>query len=125
MANDSEPDAVLVSYPHPGITVISLNRPQARNAVNAATAQKLYDAIVAYEEDEAAKVAVFNGENGIFCAGFDLKSIKSSDASTAIRGANIPSGNADERVGTYGTFTLTDQEAHHCCGLRLCCGRRS
>lgn len=107
MANDSEPDAVLITYPHPGITVISLNRPQARNAVNAATAQKLYDAIVAYEEDEAAKVAILNGNNGTFCAGFDLKTIESSEASTAIKGANIPSVNADERsLGPMGPSRL-------------------
>ena len=97
MDSDKTSDLVQITYPHPGITVISLNRPQARNAVNAATAQKLYDAIIAYEEDSAAKVAILHGNHGTFCAGFDLKTVKSSDDSTAIRGANIPSLNAEER----------------------------
>lgn len=86
-----------VTHPQPGITVISLNRPQARNAVDAATAQKLYDVIIAYEEDGNAKVAILNGNHGTFCAGFDLKTVKSSDETAAVRGANIPSLNAEER----------------------------
>lgn len=94
---DTEPDSVQVTHPHAGITVISLNRPQARNAVNAATAQKLYDAIIAYEENDTAKVAILNGNHGTFCAGFDLKTVKSSDESTAIKGSNVPSLNAYER----------------------------
>ena len=56
------------------LTVIH-SRPEARNAVDPAHAQALYEAFVAFDGDEAADVAVFWGEGGAFCAGADLKSL--------------------------------------------------
>ena len=55
------------------ITVVTLDRPQVRNAVDADTARRLYDAFVAFDEDPEARVAVFHGANGHFCAGWDLQ----------------------------------------------------
>src|SRR5690349_11226302 len=60
------------------ITTVVLHRAGARNAVNPETAQALYDAFVAFENDPAAQVAVFWGEGGAFCAGYDLKTVASS-----------------------------------------------
>ena len=51
------------------------SRPEARNAMDAASATALYDAFLAFEADEAARVAVFWGEGGAFCAGWDLKQV--------------------------------------------------
>ncbi len=56
-----------------GVTVVTLDRPEVRNAVDAATARNLYDAFVAFEEDAQARVAVFHGAHGHFCAGWDLQ----------------------------------------------------
>lgn len=61
------------------ITLISLNREHARNAVDGPTAQALADAFHAFEEDDSAKVAVFYGQHGTFCAGADLKAVASGD----------------------------------------------
>lgn len=55
------------------VVVVTLNRPDVRNAVDAATAQALYDAFVAFEADASARVAVFHGAHGHFCAGWDLQ----------------------------------------------------
>ena len=55
------------------VTVVTLDRPEVRNAVDAATARRLYDAFVAFDEDADARVAVFHGANGHFCAGWDLQ----------------------------------------------------
>lgn len=49
------------------------DRPEARNAVDPASAEALRDAFTEFEENEGAKVAVFYGEGGTFCAGGDLK----------------------------------------------------
>ena len=62
MSADAEPHSVEVSHPEEGITVITINRAKRRNAVNAATATKLYNAIVAYEDDPTAKVAILRGK---------------------------------------------------------------
>lgn len=55
------------------ITVVTLRRPEVRNAVDAATATALYEAFLAFEADAGARVAVFHGANGHFCAGWDLQ----------------------------------------------------
>ena len=57
------------------IVVITLNRPQARNAVNAATARALAGAFQTFDHDDSLKVAVLTGAGGTFCAGFDLKEV--------------------------------------------------
>lgn len=57
------------------VTIISLNRPHARNAVDRATAQALADAFRVFDEDENAAVGVLCGDHGTFCAGADLKAI--------------------------------------------------
>ncbi|MEZ5811016.1 MAG: crotonase/enoyl-CoA hydratase family protein [Rhizobiaceae bacterium] len=55
------------------ITVVTIDRPEARNAVNPEMAKALFDAFVAFGRDDSQKVAVLTGVTGAFCAGFDLK----------------------------------------------------
>lgn len=69
---DAEPDAVQVTTTPNGITTIAINRQHRRNAVNPATAQKLMNAFLAFENDETQKVCVFHSVHGTFCAGADL-----------------------------------------------------
>lgn len=55
------------------VTVVTLDRPEVRNAVDAETARALHEAFIAFDEDEEARVAVFHGAHGHFCAGWDLQ----------------------------------------------------
>lgn len=65
-----------VTYAADGpVAVITLSRPERRNAVDGATSQKLYDAFKRFDADSAASVAVFTGAGGHFCGGADLKAI--------------------------------------------------
>ncbi len=57
------------------ITTVILDRPERRNAVDRATAEALAEAFRAFDADTNAKVAVFYGDHGTFCAGADLKAI--------------------------------------------------
>lgn len=57
------------------VTIVSLHRPQARNAVDRTTAQALAEAFRVFEADEAAAIGVLVGEHDTFCAGADLKAI--------------------------------------------------
>jgi enoyl-CoA hydratase len=57
------------------IAVITIERPERRNAVDRETAQGLYDAFKAFDADEDLDVAVLTGRGGYFCAGADLKAI--------------------------------------------------
>src|SRR4051812_43254884 len=71
-------DTVLVERDGP-VTIVSINRPERRNAVDGATARKLFDAFLAFDTDETASVAVFTGTGGTFCAGADLKAVATGD----------------------------------------------
>ncbi len=55
------------------VTTVLLHRPQARNAVDGATAAELAQAFRDFDADPDAAVAVLHGEGGVFCAGADLK----------------------------------------------------
>ncbi len=58
----------------PGVLVVTIDRPERRNAVDRDTAAALADAFRAFENDDALAVAVLTGAGGTFCAGADLKS---------------------------------------------------
>jgi enoyl-CoA hydratase len=64
------------------VTVVTLDRREVRNAVDAATARALHEAFLAFDADESARIGVFHGEHGHFCAGWDLQAgAKLGDAS--------------------------------------------
>lgn len=55
------------------ILVITINRPESRNAVNGNVSRGLADAVQRLDEDQSISVAVLTGAGGNFCAGMDLK----------------------------------------------------
>jgi enoyl-CoA hydratase len=57
------------------VTVVTIDRPERRNAVDAGAAAALADAFRAFDRDPGASVAVLTGAGGAFCAGADLKAI--------------------------------------------------
>lgn len=61
------------------VTTVILDRPEVRNAVDRPTAEALARAFAAFEADDTAKVAVFWGAGGTFCAGADLKAMADPD----------------------------------------------
>jgi enoyl-CoA hydratase/carnithine racemase len=71
-------ETVLVTNREDAITVITINRPHAKNAVDPHTARLLYEKFLAFEQDAAQKICVFHGENGTFCSGADLKAVAQS-----------------------------------------------
>ncbi|MGE0680586.1 MAG: crotonase/enoyl-CoA hydratase family protein [Candidatus Binatia bacterium] len=59
------------------LTTVIMNRPEVRNAIDHATALELQAAFQAFDADSEAYVGVLYGDNGTFCAGYDLKSVAS------------------------------------------------
>ncbi len=55
------------------VLVVTINRPEARNAVDGPTAAALADAFRAFDADDDLAVAVLTGAGSTFCAGADLK----------------------------------------------------
>ena len=62
-----------------GALLIVLNRPQARNAVNLAMAQRMAAAVEELDADEALSAGVLTGAGGAFCAGMDLKAFAAGE----------------------------------------------
>jgi enoyl-CoA hydratase len=60
------------------VTIVTIDRPDARNAVDPPTALGLREAFDAFEADESSSVAVLTGAGGHFCSGFDLKAVSSA-----------------------------------------------
>ena len=76
------------------VRVVTLDRPQARNAVNPALARALFGAFLAFDADPEVDVAILTGAGGSFCAGFDLKSIAGEGAAWLAQ-VDIPPGWSD------------------------------
>ncbi len=83
------------------VRVITIDRPEVRNAVDGPTAQALYDAFVAFDADDSVAVAVLAGGGGTFCAGADLKAISQG------RGNSVNDVAADGIVGSLGPMGPT------------------
>ncbi|WP_416898411.1 MAG: crotonase/enoyl-CoA hydratase family protein [Minwuia sp.] len=57
------------------VAVFTINRPQARNALDDPTARALGAALKAFDEDDDLLAGVLTGTGGAFCAGADLKAL--------------------------------------------------
>ena len=65
------------------ILLITIDRPEARNAFNSAMARQLEALVDRFDTDEALWVAVIRGEGGTFCAGQDLKAAAAGELAMA------------------------------------------
>jgi enoyl-CoA hydratase len=69
-----------------GVLEITLNRPEARNAVNAAVAEGVQAAVDRLDGSEDLRVGILTGAGGSFCAGMDLKAFVAGERPYADRG---------------------------------------
>ena len=76
------------------VTIVTLSRPEVRNAVDRETAEALSDAFRAFESDASARVAVFSGNQGHFCFGADLNKIASGTPNRVEPDGDSPMGPA-------------------------------
>ena len=78
------------------VLIVTIDRPQVRNAIDGATADELYEVFSAFDADDSLSVAILTGADGTFCAGADLKAI------SAGQGNKVRQAPGDEIVGTLG-----------------------
>ena len=74
------------------VAVVTIDRPEVRNAVDVPTARALADAFRRFEADDAALVAVLTGGGGHFCAGADLKAVAAGESRDFSPEADGPMG---------------------------------
>ena len=84
---------MLVSYERAEpVVIVTIQRPERRNAVDAATASALAEAFRRFETDAAASVAVLQGADGSFCAGADLKALSAGERGRVTEDGDGPMG---------------------------------
>ncbi|HEY4929718.1 MAG TPA: crotonase/enoyl-CoA hydratase family protein [Acidimicrobiales bacterium] len=74
------------------VTVVTIDRPERRNAVDRVTADALEAAFAAFDADDTASVAVLTGAEGTFCAGADLQAIATGTGNRVTEGGPGPMG---------------------------------
>jgi enoyl-CoA hydratase len=74
------------------VAVVTIDRPQVRNAVDRATAGALADAFRRFEADDALSAAVLTGAGGAFCAGADLKALSDGRGNRVTEDGDGPMG---------------------------------
>lgn len=65
--------SVVLTADHGSVRVITINRPEARNALSRELIGALYTALTAADRDESVRAIVLTGADPAFCAGVDLK----------------------------------------------------
>ena len=83
MKQENLSDTVRLHSPAPHVAVITIDRPEARNAVSASVAEGIDRALTLTEADTDTWVVVLTGAGGkAFCAGADLKEVAAGRAKT-------------------------------------------
>lgn len=85
------------------VATITLNRPDARNALNGDLLETLTQTLAAADADDAVDVLVITGADPAFCAGLDLKAVASGDP-RLLGSAPTPKMPVRDR-GPFGTLT--------------------
>jgi enoyl-CoA hydratase len=74
------------------VLVVTINRPEVRNAVDAGTARALAEVFRSFDADASLSVAVLAGAAGTFCAGADLKALAVGQGNTLSEVGDGPMG---------------------------------
>ncbi len=74
------------------ITIVTINRPEVRNAIDGPTAALLAEAFRRFDSDDNSDVAVLTGADGTFCAGADLKAVAGGEGNKVRMDGDGPLG---------------------------------
>jgi enoyl-CoA hydratase len=73
-------DAAVLTERRDRILVVTINRPDQRNAVNAAVANGIAAAMDELDDDDELSLGILTGAGGGFCAGMDLKAFVAGES---------------------------------------------
>ena len=92
-------DLVLVDR-DAGVATLTLNRPEARNALSRALLARLRAALAEADEDDSVGAVILTGADPAFCAGLDLKELSANDgAGLGQTHDDLPLGSPWQRIG--------------------------
>jgi 2-(1,2-epoxy-1,2-dihydrophenyl)acetyl-CoA isomerase len=95
----------LLVHVEDGVAVLTMNRPERRNALSGAMLAAMATALAAFETDPEVAAIVLTGAGGAFCAGGDVKGMAegTGGGSTAQQGADLDSRIHAQRVSQRAT----------------------
>lgn len=80
MPDDKPSDMLLIDrQARPGVALLTLSRPAARNALNTELLDRLAGALERFEDDDEIRAVVITGADGIFAAGADIRELADKD----------------------------------------------
>ena len=102
------------------VTIVTIDRHAARNAVNPPAAAQLADAFRRFDADASQHVAILTGAGGTFCAGYDLKQTAAGHRGHRLESGNGPMGPTRLMLGkpviTAVEGTRSRADWNWCCG---------
>lgn len=105
---------VLVDVDGP-VLIVTIDRPDVRNAVDGPTAAALVEAFERFERDDALAVAVLTGARGTFCAGADLKAVAAGRGNRVDTDMSLPGPMGPTRM-TFAKPVIAAVEGHAVAG---------
>jgi enoyl-CoA hydratase len=78
-------ELILTETPAPGVGVVRLNRPAARNALNRQITREIFDALEAFDADDAIGCMLLTGDDKAFAAGADIREMSEKSAVEMLR----------------------------------------
>src|SRR5260370_37397607 len=106
------------------VTIVAIDRPAARNAVNPPTARAVEAAFRQFDADASQHVAILTGAAGTFCAGYDLKETAAGHRSHRVENGDGPMGPTRPQLRKPGIAAVEGAAAAGGLEAGLWCGRR-
>lgn len=91
-------EMILTETPAPGVGVVRINRPQARNALNGQVMGEIFTALEAFDRDETIGCIVLTGSDKVFAAGADIKQMLDTDMVTMMTGDDFTDWSRMRRI---------------------------
>ena len=108
-----------------GIAVVTIHRPEARNAINLEVVNEMHAALRALEDDAATRVLILTGAGGAaFASGADIRELRERRAADALRGINSSLFLAVERFPLPTIAAVSGYALGGGCELALACDLR-
>lgn len=89
---------VLINQEHEGISIVTLNRPEKRNALSIELMAQVRNAVLQIQGTPGQRAIIFQGAGAVFCAGLDLN--EAANADLALKSAEAVQGLLDTIAGT-------------------------